>query len=817
MSEQLPTHAQVVIIGGGIVGCSTAYHLTKAGWTDVVLLERKSLASGTTWAAAGLLAQLRQNRQMSNLAKYAIELYSTLEEETGMPTGFLKTGALSVCQTEDRVKEYLRGAARARAFGIDMHMINKREALDMVPGMNLDNCLDSVFYIPGDAQVNPEDTAQALAKGARNRGAKIFENTLVTDIITKNGAVTGVSTENGNITCQYVVNCAGMWGRQVGKMANVSIPLYAAEHMHAITKPIPGFKEVFPSVRDFDGYTYFKAEAGGLLFGGFEPVAKPWGQKGIPKDFKFTQLPEDWDQFSLFMECALDRFPDIENAEIRHLEVVPESFTPDNAFMCGEAPDVKNLFIGCGMNSVGIACSAGLGRALTQIMMNGKPDEELWPADVRRFYPWQQNDSYLEERVKESVGILYEQHFPYRSRATARHIIKSPLYDRFAQAGAAFSMVAGWERPDWFAPEGVEAVSKYDWDSPNWLPYQKEEHMAVRENVGIYDMTAMSKFIVQGTDAEAALQYICTNDISGPIGKVSYTPMTNADGGIELDITITRTGDNEYFLVSTANTTVRDLDYLRRNFSNFANVSVTDVTHGWGMLAVMGPNARKVLQKITNEDLSNEAFPFSTAKYMDLGYARPLALRMSYVGELGWELYVPTNFMMHMYDAIMEAGKAEGIRNVGMQAVNSLRSETGYRHWENDLTPDDTPFEAGLGFGVKLYKGDFIGRNALIAQKARPLTKRMIQVVLNDDKPKVYGNEPVYRDGINVGELTSGAYAFVIGAATGLAYVKRTDGEALNLAWLESGKWEVEVQGQMVSAKVSFSSPYDPKNERVRM
>lgn len=817
MDMKLPTHAQVVIIGGGIVGCSTAYHLAKSGWKDVILLERKSIASGTTWAAAGLLAQLRQNRQMSNLVKYATELYSTLEEETGMPTGFAMTGAISVCQTQDRVKEYLRGSARARAFGIDMHMISKKEAMDMVPGMNLDSCLDEVFYLPNDAQVNPEDTAQALAKGARMGGVRIFENSPVEDIIVKNGEIAGIKTEQGDIVCQYVVNCAGMWGRQIGKMAKVSLPLHAAEHMHAVTKPIEGYKDIFPCVRDFDGYTYFKAEHGGLLFGGFEPVAKPWGQKGIPKDFKFTALQEDWDQFNPFLECALDRFPAMETAEIRHLEVVPESFTPDNAFMVGEAPHVKNLFIGCGMNSVGIASSAGVGRAISQWMTDGKPAEELWPVDVRRFYSWQQNSSYLEERVTESVGILYEQHFPYKQRATARNVIHSPLHDRLVKAGAAFSMVAGWERADWFAPEGVEAKHEYDWDAPNWIPFQKEEHLAIRDNVGVYDMCAMSKFIVQGKDAEAALQHVCTNDISGPVGKVTYTPVVNELGGFEMDITVTRTGDEEYFIVSTANTTTRDIDYFRRNFPAYANATVTDVTHGWGMLAVMGPNARKVLEKITSEDLSNEAFPFATAKYMDVGYARPLAIRMSYVGELGWELYAPTNFMLNMYDRIMEAGKEFGIRNVGMQAVNSLRSETGYRHWENDLTPDDTPYEAGMGFGVKLTKGDFIGRSALMIQKARPLSKRMVQIVLGDAKPKIYGNEPVYRNGEIVGEITSGSYAFKLGAATGFAYTYREDGQQLDLAWVNDAKWEVEVQGQMVPASVSFASPYDPKNERVRM
>ncbi len=818
MSEQLPKYAQVVIIGGGIIGCSIAYHLTKAGWTDVVVLERKTLASGTTWAAAGLVGQLRQNRQMSNLAKYGTELYASLEAETGVPTGYVRNGAISLCQTQDRYKEYLRAAARARAFDIDMHIISKKEALDMVPGMNLDNCLDSVFYLPNDAQVNPEDTTQAFAKGARMYGAKIFENILVTDISTKRNEICGVSTEEGDIVCQYVVNAAGMWSRALARQVGVSLPHYAAEHMHAVTKPIPGYKEMFPCVRDLDGYTYFKAEGGGLLFGGSEPVGKPWGQAGIPKDFKYTRLQEDWDQFSPFMDCALYRFPAIENAEIRHLEVVPESFSADAAYMFGEAPGIKNFYVATGMNSVGIASAAGVGRAITQMMTQGYPEEELWPVDVRRFYYWQQNDSYLFERVKEAVGINYEHHYPYKSRTSSRNVIKTALYDRLAAAGAAFTLVAGWERADFFVPEGVEAKHKYDWDSPNWLPYQKEEHMAIRENVGLYEVSPMSKFIVQGRDAEEVLQYLCTNDISGPIGKVTYTPVVNERGGFELDITVTRTGEDEYFIISTTNTTTRDIDYFRRHFPKYSNVTITDVTHGWAGIAVMGPNARKVLQKITDQDLSNEAFPYSTAKYISVGMATSLALRMSYVGELGWELYVPTNFVVHMYEAILEAGKEFGIRHVGNQAVNSLRTETGYRHWETDITPDDTPYEAGLGFGVKLYKGcDFIGRNALIAQKNRPLSKRVIQLVLTgNNKAMVYGNEPIFRDGVHVGELSTGAYGFLIGTGTGLGYVLRKDG-AVDKAWLDSGKWEVDVQGEMVAATASFSSPYDPKNERVRM
>jgi len=814
MNQQFPNQAQIVIIGGGIVGCSTAYHLTKIGYTDVVLLERKELGSGTTWAAAGLVAQLRQNREMTNLAKYATELYPALEAETGTATGYVKTGALGVCQTEDRRREWLRGAAMAAAFGIEMFEISLKEAEELVPGMSTKD-LVSVFYLPGDGHTNPLDTTQSLIKGAKMKGAKVFEHTRVTGINVKNGAVCGVSTESGDIACEYVINCAGMWGRDVGKMVNVSVPLFAAEHMHAITKPIDGIEKIFPTVRDFDGRTYFKCENGGILLGGFEAVSKPWGMKGIPEKYMYTELQEDWEQFEVFMDCGLTRFPDLETAQVRHLSVVPESFTPDNAFMVGAAPGIKNFFVGCGMNSVGIASAAGVGRALSQWVDQGYPEETLWPVDVRRYFSWQQNSSYLHDRIVESVGILYEHHYPNRQRTTARPVICSPVHDRLADRGACFSMLAGWERADWFAPQGVDPIHQYNWGRANWFPYQGEEHLAVREGVGIYDLSSMHNYLVQGPDAENVLQELCTNDIAVPVGSVVYTPVLNEHGGFESDLTVTRFSEDSFFIVTALGTGVRDFDYIKRRIPTDARATITDVTHGYAMLAVMGPQSRNLLSKLTDADLSNEAFPFRTAKEIDLGYARPWAVRISYVGELGWELYIPSGFATAVFDALMDAGKEFDIRLVGMQAVNSLRVEAGLRHWEAEIGPEDTPYEAGLGFCVKLDKQDFMGREALVQQKEKGLRRKLVMFTLDDPEPLLYQNEPVYRNGEQVSQITSGAYGFKIGSAVGFGYLSNDEG--ISDTWILDGQYEVMVEGRKIPAKVHLRSPYDPNNERPKM
>ncbi|MBW1778077.1 MAG: GcvT family protein [Deltaproteobacteria bacterium] len=810
----MKSRAQVVIIGGGIVGCSVAYHLTKIGWTDVLLLERKELACGTTWAAAGLLTQLRQNQEMTNLAKYTLDLYEGLEAETGVATGFRKNGAVSVCRTHDRRRELLRAAAMARAFGIDMYEIGPNEAAELVPGMRTDD-LVAAFHIPEDGVTNPVETTRALARGAKMRGAEIVENIRVTDITLKNGAVCGVTTDRGEIACECVVNCAGMWGRQIGRMVNVSVPLHAAEHMHAVTLPIEGLRKNFPTVRDFDGVTYFKSESGGILFGGFEVKSKPWGMKGIPQDIMYHELQEDWEQFQTFMDCALHRFPSIESAQIRHLAVVPESFTPDTAFMIGEAPGVRNFFVACGMNSVGIQSAGGVGYALAHWIDKGYPAEQLWPVDIRRFFPWQQNARYLHDRTIESVGVLYQHHYPNRQRTTARPVICSPIHDRLAAHGAAFSQIAGWERADWFAPDGVEPVHEYSWKKPNWFPYQGEEHLAVRNEVGLYDLSSMGKFLVQGRDARVVLQYLCANDLDVPVGRIVYTPLLNERGGIEADVTVTRFSEEAFFIVTGGATAVRDSDYIQRRIPADANAAITDVTQAYAMLAIVGPKSRRLLRALTDADISNENFAYGTARQMDVAYARPWVLRISYVGELGWELYIPTMFAVPVFDAILEEGNKLGLRLIGMQAINSLRLEAGHRRWESDITPDDTPYEAGLGFSVKLYKGDFIGRAALVGQKKTAIKRRLVLFTLEDPDIMLFGSEPIYRNGVWMENLTSGAYGFKVGSAVGMGYVRNEN--RITNDWILAGKYEIEVEGKMIPAKVHIRSPYDPKKERPKM
>lgn len=814
MPKKLPTHSQVIIIGGGIVGCSVAYHLTKLGWNDLVLLERKQLTSGTTWAAAGLIAQLRASREMTNLAKYGTQLYARLEQETGQATGYRTTGALGVARTDDRRREWLRGAAMARAFGIEMVEISKKEARDLVPLLNTDD-LVSIFYLPKDSQTNPVDTTMALAKGAKMGGARILERVKVTGILQKHGAVRGVKTDQGDMACEYVVLCGGMWSRQLGKMAGVGLPLHAAEHMHMITKPIEGVEKGMPTVRDFDGYVYFREEGGGLLMGGFEPKAKPWGMKGIPEHFMFTELQEDWDQFEIFMAGGLNLFPCLETAEVRHLSVVPESFTPDNAYMLGEIPGVKNLFVACGMNSVGIASAAGAGKALAQWIDQGYPEEDLWAVDVRRFYPWQQNDRYLHDRTIEAVGLLYAHHYPFLQRRTARPVLQSPLHDRLARQGACFGMVAGWERANWFAPQGVEPEYEYVWGRQNWFYFAREEHMAVREGVGIYDLTSMHKFLLQGRDAEAVLQKTCANDLAVPPGKVVYTQLLNERGGIEADLTVTRMAEDRHLIVTGVATGVRDFDWIQRHIPGEAHAVLTDVTHGYVMVAVMGPGSRDLLQGLTDADLSNEAFPYGTAREIDLAYARPWALRISYVGELGWELYIPTAFAGGVFDALLAEGKKWGLRLVGLHGVDSLRLEKGYRHWGSDITPDHTPLEAGLAFGVKFQKGDFIGRNALMQLRESGLTRRLVLFTLDDPEPLLYHDEPIYRDGELVSLVTHGAYGYLLGCSMGMGYLENPEG--IDDDWIMAGKYEIDVEGRRVPAKVHLKAPYDPDGKRLRM
>jgi 4-methylaminobutanoate oxidase (formaldehyde-forming) len=814
MAKKLPTHSQVVVIGGGIVGCSVAYHLTRLGWKDVVLLERKVLTSGTTWAAAGLVGQLWASSALTKLAKYGTELYSRLEEETEQATGFVRSGSLRVARTEARKSEYDRATGMARAFGVEIEEISIEEARKMWPPMRTDDVV-AVYYQPNDGHTSPVDTARAMAKGAKMGGASIFEGVKVTGIGLKNNAVTEVNTNQGNIACEYVVNCGGMWGRELGKMIGVSVPLHAAEHMHITTTVIEGVYNNMPVLRDMDGYIYFKQEGEGLLMGGFEPTAKPWGMKGIPETFEFTELADDWDQFEIFMTHAIQRCPAMEDAGIMHFTVVPESFTPDNKYMLGEAPGVKNYFVAAGMNSVGIASAAGAGKAISEWIVEGHPTDDLWEVDIRRFHGWQSNSQYLQDRITETVGLLYANHWPFKQPEMARSARCSPIHHQLKEQGACFGVVTGWERANWFAPEGVKPEYEYSWGRQNWFEYAAAEHMAVRNGVGIYDLTSMAKFRCQGRDAKDVLQRVCANDINVPVGKVVYTQLLNQRGGIEADLTVTRLAENTYFIVTAGATEIRDFDWLSRHIPEDSHAVLTNLTSAYAMLGIMGPESRNLLTALTSADLSNDAFPFATAQEIDFAYARPIALRMSYVGELGWELYIPSEFAPGVFDVLLTEGEKFGMRLVGLHALDSLRLEKGYRHWGSDITPDNTPFEAGLGFAVKLDKGDFIGREALIRQQESELTRKLVMFTLDDPEPLLYHDEPIYRNGELVSSVTHGAYAHMLGCAMGMGYLENPKG--ISDQWILSGKYEIDVEGELIPTQAFLKAPYDPFSKRVRM
>jgi len=815
MPKNLPKETRIVIIGGGIVGCSLAYHLAKLGCADVVLLERKKLTCGTTWHAAGLVGQLRATLNLTRLAQYTANLYDTLEAETGQATGYRRRGSIGIASNDARFEELKRGASMAKTFGLEVEVVGPRQIKELWPLINVDDLVGGVF-LPGDGQTNPTDTTMALAKGARRGGAQIFEDTKVTGILTQNGRASGVQTEHGEIAAEFVVNCAGMWGREVGRMAGVNVPLHACEHFYIVTEKMDGLPSDLPVLRDPDSCAYFKEDAGKLLLGAFEPNAKPWGMDGIPEDFSFDELPEDFDHFTPILEAAMHRVPALESVGIRTFFNGPESFTPDVRYMLGEAPELKNFFVAAGFNSIGIQSAGGAGKVLAEWILEGHPPMDLWDVDIRRMQPFQGNARYLRERVSESLGLLYAMHWPYRQYETARGVRTSPLHERLADRGACFGEVAGWERANWFAPEGVTPRYEYSYKRQNWFPYAAAEHKAVREAVGLFDMTSFAKFLVQGRDAEAVLQRICANDVAVAPGKVVYTQWLNERGGIEADLTVTRLSEDSYMVVTAAAVAQRDLTWLQRHIPAGANVVVNDMTASYAVLSVMGPNSRALLTRVTDADLSNEAFPFGTAQEIELGYARLRALRVTYVGELGWELYVPSDFARGVFDVLVAEGGDLGLKFAGMHVLDSCRIEKAYRHFGHDITDEDTPIEAGLAFACRFDKNvEFLGRQALLRQREEGVRKRLVQFALEDPEPLLYHNEPIYRDGRIVGHLTSGNYGHHLGRAIGLGYVHNADGVTAD--FVNGGSYEIEVAGERCAAKASLRPLYDPKAERVRM
>jgi len=813
VSQTFPDNARAVVIGGGVIGCSVAYHLAKLGWRDVVLLEQGRLTCGTTWHAAGLVGQLRAHQNMTRLVQYSAQLYQTLEAETEQATGWKQCGSVLVARTPERVTLFKRIASAARAQGVTCEIISVEEAARKYPVMRTDDLLGAL-WLPDDAKVNPADVTQALAKGARMGGAKIFEQTRVTAIHQKNGVATGVTTTRGDIKAEVVINCAGQWAKAVGRLAGVTVPLHSAEHMYIVTGRIDGVHPDLPVLRDPDGYIYVKEEVGGLLMGGFEPVAKPWAMDGIPENFEFGMLPDDWDQFQILMENALIRLPALETAEIKTFMNGPESFTPDNNFIMGEAPELKNFFVGAGFNSIGIASGGGAGRALAEWIVQGEPTLDLWPVDIRRFARFYDNDRFLKERVSEVLGLHYMMPWPNRELQSARPLRRSPLYDRLAAQHALFGSKMGWERPNFFAPTKTDARLDYSWSRQNWFPYVAAEHKATREAVTITDLTSFAKFLVQGRDAERLLQRLCANDAAVPVGQTVYTALLNARGTYESDLTVARLAPDRFLLVTGTAQATRDADWIRRHLGE-ANATLSDVTSAYAVIAVMGPRARGLLTRLTKAPLGNDAFAFGAIREIGLGDATVLASRRTYVGELGWELYVPTDYAGGVYDALMGAGGEFGARNAGYYAVESLRLEKAYRAWGRELTPDYNPYEAGLGFAVKLDKGDFIGREALLAAKGKPPARRLLSfVALSPDTPIAHGGELILRNGEPAGEITSASYGHTVGGIVALGYAA-TGGVRVDDTWL-SARFEIDIAGELVPVRASLKAPYDPAGARLK-
>ncbi|MCW1840787.1 GcvT family protein [Prosthecomicrobium hirschii] len=811
----LPSSAKIVIIGGGIVGCSTALHLGRMGQTDVILLERGRLTSGSTWHAAGLVGQLRTSANITRLLGYSVDLYDRLEAETGQATGWKRNGGLRLACRPERMIEVKRQATTARSFGLDMHVISPKEAQDLWPLMQVDDVVGAAF-LPTDGQASPSDISAALAKGARMAGVTIREGVAVTGIAVENGRVVAVETDQGRIACEKVVICAGQWARAVGRMAGVNVPLVSIQHQYVITERIAGVTPTLPTLRDPDRLTYWKEEVGGLVMGGYEPNPKLWDVDPPPSPFEFQLLQPDFDHFEPIMELALGRVPALAEAGIKQMINGPESFTPDGNFILGEAPEVKNVFVGAGFNAFGIASGGGAGMALAEWVATGAPPFDLWTVDIRRFGRNHHDLDWLRTRTMEAYGRHYTMAWPSEEPEAGRPLRRSPLYDRLQQAGACFGEKLGWERPNWFADRaaGEEPVDRYSFERPNWFAAVAREHKAAREGAVLFDQTSFAKFELVGRDAEAALTWICANDVAKPAGRIVYTQMLNARGGIEADVTVTRLASDRYLIVTGTGFATHDFHWIASNIPDGLDARLVDVTSAQAVLVLMGPLARAILETLTRDDISNAAFPFGRAKRLSVAGCPVLALRVTYVGELGWELHVPVEFAATLYDALHFAGGPYGLANAGYRAIETLRLEKGYRAWGAEIGPDHSPLVAGLGGFVKLKTAiPFLGRAALEAQAAAPLP-RLLAGFSADPSVTLLGRETIYRDGERVGWLAGGGFGHTVGRALGYGYVRRPEG--VDRDFVLSGRYELDVAGERVPAEAFLEPPYDPTGIRIR-
>jgi glycine cleavage system aminomethyltransferase T/glycine/D-amino acid oxidase-like deaminating enzyme len=818
MSEPvLASRARVVVVGGGVIGTSVAYHLAHAGWNDVVLLERDRLTSGTTWHAAGLMVTFGSTSETSTeMRKYTRDLYGRLEAETGLATGFKPVGFIEIATDADRLEEYRRVSAFNRYCGVDVHEISSREIADMFPLARTDDILAG-FYVAEDGQANPVDVTMSLAKGARMQGVTIVERAPVTGFLQRRGAVTGVQTAFGDIECEYVVNCAGMWARQLGAGAGVNIPLQAAEHYYLVTEQIPGLDGSFPVLEDPASYGYFREEVGGFLIGLFEPVCAPWNVGGVPDDFSFGEIAPDFERMAPYVEKAMARVPVTIETGVKKFFCGPESFTPDLQPVVGEAPELKNYFVAAGLNSIGILTGGGLGRVVAHWIMNGRPDVDVTGFNIDRLHTYQANPEYRRTRTVESLGMVYQCHYPTRSMQTARDVKRSAIHDRLVARGAYFRDVSGWEGADWYAPAGSEPKPDgLSWGRQSWFPYWEAEHHAAREGVILMDMSFMSKFLVQGRDAARLLSYLSANQVDGDPGVITYTQWLNVGGTLEADLTVTKLDEETFWVVASDTAHGHVETWMRRHFPRDAHAFVADVTSGYAQINIQGPRSRELMQSVTSTDLSNEAFPYRTAREIDIGYARVLCIRITYLGELGYELYIPTEQATHVYDRVVEAGRSVELRHAGLKALASLRMEKGYRDYGHDIDNTDSVLEAGLGFAVDLDKPDgFIGREAVLAKKAEgPLTRRVVQVKVSDPEPLMFHAEVVRRNEKPVGYVRAASYGFTVRGAVGLVMVDA--GEPVTQAYVSDAVWSVDIAGTAYPAVASIRPLYDPKMERIK-
>jgi sarcosine dehydrogenase len=809
----LPSSARTIVVGGGIVGCSTAYHLGAMGQDEVLLLERHKLSSGSTWHAAGLVGQLRTSANVTQLLGYSVALYDRLEAETGLSAGWKRNGGLRLACTPDRWTEVKRQATTARSFGLEMQLLTPKEAQDLWPIMQVDDVIGAAF-LPTDGQASPSDLVQALARGARSHRVLIREDVRATGIRVESGRITGVDTDQGPVACEKLVLCAGQWTRQLAARAGVNVPLVSVQHQYLITEKIDGIPMGLPTLRDPDRLTYYKEEVGGLVMGGYEPNPRPWAEDGVPEDFAFQLLENDWDHFEPIVQFALGRVPALQNAGVKRFINGPESFTPDGNFILGEAPEVRNLFVGAGFNAFGIASGGGAGMALAEWVAKGEPPYDLWPVDIRRFGRNHLSTSWVRTRTLEAYAKHYTMAWPNEEYSSGRPLRRSPLYDRLKARGAVFGEKLGWERPNWFAGPGEEPRDIYSMQRPNWFEPTGREHRACRESAALFDQTSFAKFMLTGRDSEAALSWICAGDVSRAPGTLTYTQMLNARGGVECDLTVARLAEDAYYVVTGTGFATHDFAWIARNIPAGADARLTDVTSAYATLALMGPDAREILAPLTDGDLSNETFPFATVRQLSIAGAPVLALRITYVGELGWELHIPDEFAATVYDALTATGR---VADAGYRAIESLRLEKGYRAWAAEIGPDHSPLMAGLGFATKLRSNvPFLGRDALEAQRARPLPRLLTGFRVADPSVILLGRETIYRDGKRVGWLASGGWGYTVATNLGYGYVRDPDND-VTAEHVLSGCYELEVATERVPAEAFLKAPYDAQGLRIRM